>query len=161
MTRALIKLACLTALAGCASYDGSSLRPGASTADDARSVMGRPALELADQDGGRHLVYPHGPLGTQTYVVDVDANSRVKQVRQALTDDTFNAVRPGLTRDDILRLIGPPGEEMTFARSGQTAWDYRYQDTWGYRAIFSVMFDANGIVVSKFARRIERSPGRD
>ncbi|MGZ5039581.1 MAG: hypothetical protein ACXWBQ_02460 [Usitatibacter sp.] len=49
---------------------------------------------------------------------------------------------------------------MSFARSNTHAWDYRYIDTWGSLAIFSVTFDANGRVVSKFTRRIEKDAGR-
>ena len=40
--------------------------------------------------------------------------------------------------------------------SGNYAWDYRFVDTWGYTAIFSVTFDRTGIVVSKISQRIER-----
>jgi hypothetical protein len=146
--------------AACASYNGYTLRPGVSTEAEVRGVMGRPAVEFLDGDGTKHLTYPRGPLGTQTYVADVRADGVLAAVRPVLNDDTFNAIRPGMTRDEILRLIGPPGDAMSFALSGQDAWDYRYTDTWGYRAVFSVTFDRNGIVVSKFSRRLERDQGR-
>jgi hypothetical protein len=142
-------------VAACASYDGHSLRAGASTESEVRSVMGMPANEFANADGSKRLAYPHGPLGTQTYMADVGTDGILKAVTPVLRDETFYRIQPGLTRDDILRMIGPPGETMAFPRLGQVAWDYRYQDTWGYQAIFSVMFDANGIVVGKFTRRIE------
>jgi hypothetical protein len=60
----------------------------------------------------------------------------------------------------VLRLIGPPGESMHFARSDTTAGDYRFVDIWGYEAYFSVVYDRAGVVVSKFTRRIERDKGR-
>ncbi len=53
-------------------------------------------------------------------------------------------------------MIGPPGETWEFPRMQQVAWDYRFVDTWGYTAVFSVMFNPEGIVVGKFTRRIER-----
>lgn len=158
MKRSLALLAALL-LVGCASYDGSSLKSGVSTEAEVRGVMGQPAAEYASGDGSRRLAYPHGPLGTQTYMADVDPEGRVKGVRQVLSDDTFHQVRAGMTRDDILRLIGPPGDTMAFARLRQTSWEWRYVDTWGYRAVFSVNFDESGIVVSKFTRRIERDKG--
>ena len=145
--------------AGCASYDGHTLKPGVSTETELRGVMGQPAVEFANSDGSRRLAYPRGPLGTQTYMADVGADGRVLAVRAVLSDDTFHQIRPGLTRDEILRLIGPPNETMAFALLRHVAWDYRYVDTWGYRAIFSVTFDASGIVVSKFTQRIERDRG--
>jgi outer membrane protein assembly factor BamE (lipoprotein component of BamABCDE complex) len=152
--KAVIPLACLV-VAACAMYDARSLQPGTPEAQ-VRAAMGTPALDLPAPDGSRRLVYPKGPLGTQTFMADVDRNGALIGVQQALTDDVFNRVRPGMTREDILHLIGPPGETMRFARTQTESWDYRYQDTWGYLAVFSVIFDRNGIVVSKFTQRLER-----
>jgi hypothetical protein len=157
--KALLFLALALGLSACAAYDGHTLRAGASSESEVRSVMGAPAVELADADGTKVLVYPHGPLGTTTYIARVGKDGTLEGVRQALTDGTFNQIQPGLTREEILRLIGPPGETMFFARLNQDSWGYRYKDTWGYLAVFSVNFDSNGVVVSKFTRRIERGPG--
>ena len=146
-------------LAGCAAY-GGSLQPGVSTEDQARRTMGSPALELSNPDGTRQLVYPTGPLGTQTYMVHVGRDGVVQRIEQVLTDDRFYRIVPGITRDDVLRLIGPPSETMDFARLQQVAWEYRYQDTWGYTAFLSVMIDRQGVVVGRSTRRIERDRGR-
>lgn len=75
---------------------------------------------------------------------------------RVLNDDIVARIATGQTRQDVLALLGPPVRTMTFARLGHTAWDYRYMDTWGYHAIFSVTFDADGIVVSRISQRIER-----
>jgi hypothetical protein len=147
-------------LAGCASYDGRGLRPGASPEAEVRALMGPPALELATPDGGKRLAYPKGPLGTQTFMIDIGRDGIFQDNRQVLSDDVFNGIRPGLTREDILYRIGPPGETMQFDRTATTSWDYRYVDTWGYLAMFSVTFDANGIVVGKFSRRLQERMGR-
>jgi hypothetical protein len=147
-------------LAGCASYNGYTLKPGVSTEAEVRAVMGAPAAEFVNGDGSRRLAYPRGPLGTQTFLADVGADGKVIAVRGVLLDETFYQIHPGMTRDEILRLIGPPGETMAFPRLSQVAWDYRFVDTWGYLAIFSVSFDADGKVVSKFTRRVERDKGR-
>jgi outer membrane protein assembly factor BamE (lipoprotein component of BamABCDE complex) len=145
------------ALSGCASYSGSSLRPGASNEGEVRGVMGAPALEFTGEDGSRRLVYPRGPLGTQTFVARLGQDGVLQEMKQVLGDDTFNRIRPGLTEQEILHMIGPPGETMHFARTDTTAWDYRYTDSWGYVAVFSVTFDNKGVVVSKITRRIERN----
>ena len=141
-------------IAGCAAT-GSNLSPGASEAD-VRSAMGTPSLELRDPDGTRLLYYPRGPLGNQTYVASLSSSGTLMEVRNVLGDGTFNSIRPGLTEQEVLRMIGPPREKAYFSNLGQTAWDYKFQDTWGYESIFSVMIDKNGIVVSKFTRRIDR-----
>jgi len=156
--RNVLFLVAAAALAGCASYGGASLVPGGSTEAEVRATMGTPALTF-DEGGARRLVYPRGPLGLETYMADIGPDGRVVSVGNVLRDETFFQVRPGMTKDEILRLIGPPGETMAFPRSQTHAWDYRYMDTWGYRAIFSVTFNAQDVVVSKFTQRIERDKG--
>ncbi len=152
-----VLLGVIATVAACASFDGRSLRAGASTEGEVRSVMGTPALEFTSSDGSRNLVYPRGPLGVQTYIASLGGDGVLREVKQVLKDDTFYRIREGLTREEVLHMIGPPGETMRFERSATTAWDYRYVDTWGYLAVFSVTFDDNGVVVSKITRRIERS----
>lgn len=143
------------ALAGCASFSGSGLAPGTPEAQ-VRATMGAPAMEMRDDDGMRLLYYPRGPLGNQTYVAAIGPEGNLREINNVLTDGRFNAIRPGLTEEQVLRMIGPPREKAYFSNLRQTAWDYKFQDSWGYDAIFSVMIDPNGIVVGKTTRRIER-----
>ena len=163
MPRILAAIFLATALAGCAAYTaygGAGLQPGSSTEAQVRATMGSPALAFANPDGTRLLAYPRGPLGTQTFMVDIDADGRLRAIRQVLNDDTFYRIQPGLTEEDILRMIGPPGDRMAFSLSGNYAWDYRFVDTWGYTAIFSVTFNRDHVVVSKISQRIERDKSR-
>ena len=156
-----IPLAVAAIVAGaCAGYGGSGLQAGASESE-VRASMGAPALEMRDPDGARHLYFPRGPLGNHTFVADLAPDGALREVRQVLGDETFNRIRAGMTGDEVLRMIGPPRETARFANLGQTAWDYKYQDTWGYPSIFSVMVADNGIVAGKTTRRIEsRDRGR-
>jgi outer membrane protein assembly factor BamE (lipoprotein component of BamABCDE complex) len=66
----------------------------------------------------------------------------------------MSGVRTGMTRDDARRLLGTPHETMTFARSGTQSWDYRFQDTWGYLTLFSVIFGPQGTVVGTTSQRL-------
>jgi len=132
-----------------------------SSAEEAVRTMGPPALEIANPDGSKSLAYPKGYYTGQTFMVRVGRDGLVQRVEQVLNDDHFHRIVAGITRDDVLRQIGPPVEVMDFPRLQQTAWDYRYQDTWGYTAILSVMIDRQGIVAGKTTRRIEaRDKGR-
>ena len=151
-------LACI--LAGCASYNGYGLQPGVATEAQVRAAMGPPAVEFANADGSRQLAYPRGPMGTQTFMADVGSDGVLKAVRPVLNDGTFHSIQPGMTREEVLRLIGPPRDRMAYARTRHVSWDYLYEDTWGYKAVFSVTFDASGIVVSKISQRIDRDKGR-
>lgn len=155
MIRKAILVLCLGA-AGCAGYDGRNLRPGVSEAE-VTGTMGAPAMQVEGEDGGKRLVYPKGPMGTQTFMADVGPDGRLVSVRNVLTDDVFDRMRPGITEKDVLRAIGPPNRTMEFPLSHTHAWEYRYMDTWGYLSEFSTTFDANGVMVSKLKRRLERS----
>lgn len=75
------------------------------------------------------------------------------------TDALFARIHPGMTRAEVVRVAGPPDEEMPFPLSHTYGWDYRYYDTWGYAAYYSVTFGADDRVRSTIVRRID--PGGD
>lgn len=151
MKRAILVLLALLA-AACASQP---LRPGMSEAEVVQA-MGAPAMELRDPDGSRHLAYPSGPFGLHTYMARIAPDGRLRTVEQVLDDARFDAIRPGMTSEELLRHIGPPGERMRFDNLRQSAWDYRFRDTWGYIAILSVMVDDAGRVASRITQRLDR-----
>ena len=146
-------------LAACASYEGRGLQPGVSTEADVRSSMGAPSMEFAGNDGSRRLAYSRGNNFAPTYMADVGPDGRLKGISSVLNDDVFRQVNAGMTRDEVLRMIGPPGDIMEFPRTKQVGWDYRFMDLWGLPSIFSVTFDDKGVVVSKITRRIEPRSG--
>lgn len=71
-------------------------------------------------------------------------------------DDLFARVETGMTTQQVERLAGRPDETMAFPMSNTNSWGYRYQDPWGYLAIFSVTFSPDGRVVSKLSRRVNQ-----
>jgi hypothetical protein len=143
-------------LAACTPF--GLVRPGAPEAEMRRS-MGTPAMEFDNPDGSRQLVFTTGPLGTQTFMVTV-SNGTVRRSEQVLTDDTFFRIHAGTTtREEVRHMIGPPYRVVRFNNLGQDAWDYRFRDTWGYLADFSVMIDDRGVVANKVITRMES--GRD
>jgi len=70
------------------------------------------------------------------------------------TDATFRQVVSGMPESEVAQMLGRPDETMRFPLSHNEAWDYRYYDTWGYLAIFSVTFGADGRVVSTISNRV-------
>ena len=72
----------------------------------------------------------------------------------ARTDATFRQVASGMPESEVAQMLGRPDETMRFPLSHSEAWDYRYYDTWGYLAIFSVTFGADGRVVSTISNRV-------
>ena len=131
-----------------------TLRPGVSEAE-VRATMGAPALEFPAADGSRTLAYPTGPFGELTYMAQIGSDGRLQRVQQVLEDGRINTIVPGMTSEELLRLIGPPYQRIRFGNLAQTSWDYRFRDTWGYVSILSVMIDDRGLVASRVTRRIE------
>jgi len=115
---------------------------------------------VAEADGGRELIHPHGPLGTETFVAHIDPRGVLAGIEQVLDDDHFRRIHEGQARDEVLHALGPPGDKMRFG-NGNVAWVWRFIDTWGYLSEFNVSFDRAGIVVSKIAIRIEHDRSSD
>jgi len=69
-------------------------------------------------------------------------------------DALFARVHPGESRADVESLLGPPDSRVRFEMSGNEGWDYKYQDGWGYMAIYSITFSPSGYVVSSISNRI-------
>jgi len=139
--------------AGCASYAGSGLKPGVDSEARVREVMGEPAMKLANADGTTTLAYPRGPTGYDTFMARLTSAGRLESIEQVLDTRHFNRIVPGLGKEDVLRIIGPPRLEQPFPRQQELAWDYRYLDEWGFSSILSVMFDAQGRVKHKVMAR--------
>jgi hypothetical protein len=75
---------------------------------------------------------------------------------QAGRSDAFFAanVRPGGTQAEIERVLGPPDKRERYSISGNEGWDYKYQDGWGYMALYSITFSPDGHVLSAISNRI-------
>jgi len=136
----------------CLLVAASILAGGCASAD----LAGRPpTLQVALGNGVIRSFYVQSLHDMQTLAVDTDANGQVIQRLRALTDERLASIPVGMDSAELLKLIGPPYRKVEFERQVQTAWDYRYTDSWGYIVEFSVMLDARGKVVSKVSRRID------
>jgi hypothetical protein len=130
-------------LTACATPD--RVAPGTSAAD-VRARFGAPSAVYTVPAGTR-LAYVRGPLGQETYMVDVGPDDRVLGAAQVLTDDSFARIRIGVdNQDSILRSFGPPAEMRTYWLTGLTEWSYRYRQFGNVPALMGVYFDAQGIV---------------
>lgn len=111
-------------LAGCVSYAPTEALVGR-TADDVAREIGPPTGRYTLPDGTTRLEYATGPYGKQTYMIDLDSAGRVARIEQVLTENNFNAIRPGDTRMSVLLRLGRPSETQGIWR-GAVLWAYRY-----------------------------------
>jgi hypothetical protein len=154
--RRLAALAVLATLSACAGYAGLGLQPGEARLADVEKRLGKPALRWQEPDGTQRLVYPRGPLGFHTYMAHIAADGRLLRIENVLDEQGFAAIRPGMSKDEVLRAIGPPDPSATmyFAARDELVWDWRYCDTWSSPARFYVLFDgSSGKVRSTMSQR--------
>ena len=127
--RHLMSVALLaTALASCAVFGPPDIRPGQTEAE-VRGVFGNPSARYAMPDAATRLEFATGPFGRTTWMVDLDAAGRVTAARQVLNEASFadfQARAPGMTRDELLRTLGRPGERRPGGWQGGEVWSWRY-----------------------------------
>ncbi len=104
--------------------------------------MGKPKDIVKAPDGDTVWQYPSGPVGQTTYMVRFGPDQRARSVYQALTPAQFAKIQPGVPRDEVRLLLGPPGETMFFSRMNEEVWSYRYQAAAADNRIFNVNLDA-------------------
>ena len=123
LTRALLSLCLVATLSACAVLQPRLAQPGQSEAE-MLATMGQPSGRYAMAGGAQRVEYATGPQGRLTWMVDLDSAGRVAAVQQVLTPANFAAVRDGMPRDELLRLLGRPGH-----RAGE----YMNRETWSWR----------------------------
>jgi hypothetical protein len=78
-------------LAGCAGYGPGDLHAGQLEAD-VRARMGEPTGRYPMPGGGSKIEYARGPMGKHTYMIELDADGRVKGWQQVLTEANFESI---------------------------------------------------------------------
>lgn len=137
-------------LSGCASYSGSSLVAGKSTAAEVESLMGKPAERVETPGGGAVLYYPRGPAGRETYAVVLGADGKVQAVEQRLTDANIAKLVVGTTTTkEVRELFGPPSRTARFPRLQRDVWEYP-MDPISMPFLLLVQFSSDGIVREVF-----------
>ena len=147
--RSILLFALAALLAGCANFTSvSSGMP----AQQVQAKLGTPETIRKSADGSEVWEYPGGPLGRQTYMVTLGSDRGVREVHQVLSDEYFSKVRAGMSRDDVRRLLGKPGEIMVFGARGEEVWSWRYQEQ--NPMFFNVLFDRSAGTV-RTTQRLE------
>ena len=138
-------------MSACASYSGSNLKPGVSTLPEVVASMGEPAMVWKNPDGSEQLAYPRGPAGTQTFMAHIGPDGKLQRIEGVLDMAHFARIQAGMSKDEVQRVLGPPGSPwtQTFSRTNTLAWSWLFCDSLSLQTFFDVMFDATtGIVRS-------------
>ena len=111
-------------LTACVSYAPSADLGGQSRASVIQK-LGQPEREYL-VDGKKKLQFPRGPGGSHTYFVYLDNEDQVLGWEQVLTEERFNQIAPGMTKDQVIDLIGVSKITHGLARERGEVWHYRY-----------------------------------
>jgi hypothetical protein len=125
--QSLAAVCALFTLAGVTSVNAVTVAVGADEPAVVKA-MGKPKARHALPGGAVRLVYPRGPAGKGTTMVDLGADGRVTSVREVLGEKQFAALPVGMTEEELLREIGPPSERQQHSNK-TTTWSYRYPTT--------------------------------
>ncbi|HEY6240637.1 MAG TPA: outer membrane protein assembly factor BamE [Burkholderiales bacterium] len=147
LCRLLPVLALAVLLAGCTNF--SSVKSGMPE-QEVRAKLGAPKGVWKNPDGSETWEYPLGPLGRQTFMVTIGSDHAMREIHQVLSDEYFSKVQAGMSRDDVGRILGRPGEIAFFDERGEETWSWRYQKE--VPMIFHVMFDRSAGTVRSTLR---------
>jgi outer membrane protein assembly factor BamE (lipoprotein component of BamABCDE complex) len=118
----------------------SKLAQGVSTEGDVRNAMGSPEMVRDSGAGEKVLEYPRGPNGVSTYMFDIGGDGKLRQWRQVLNEEYFRRVQPGMSMEEVRRLLGKPRSTAQFRMRNEEVWDWLFQEG-GTRRLFQVHFD--------------------
>lgn len=148
LVRILLALACLLFGAGCdrqgrpiQEFGLDKLAKGISTEADVRMVMGEPDTVWEEENGARTLEYPKGPEGSRTWMFAIGKDGKLADYRQVLTEENFGNIRPGMTKDEVRRLLGRPRTVVQMKLKNEEVWDWRYMEPTQKTRFFNVHFD--------------------
>ena len=150
--RAVVAAACVLAASGCALLAPPVVLPGHTQAEAERE-LGRVTGRYAMPGGVMRLEFARGPMGRETYMVDIDAGGRVLRSEQVLSEQRLASLRIGMHADEVLRLVGRPAEKEGVGWRGWQVWSWRFptQDCRWFR----ITFDAQQRVVEDGAFPID------
>jgi hypothetical protein len=132
-------------LAGCASYDGSSLVPGKSTGAEIQQTMGTPDERQA-YAGETLWWYSRGPSGFHSYAVYVGSDGVLKRIEQRLTVENVKKVAPNAwTKKEVRELFGPPFLVSSLPRLKREVWEYQLLEV-DFKWKLWVQFSPDGVV---------------
>ena len=146
-----------SALFGCDYLAQKDLKPGESTVEDVRKLMGRPEMIWEEKDGSQTLEFVRAPAGTATYMVEIGPDGKYRGMRNVLQQQTFDKVRPGMSTDDVRRLLGKPSETVTFKLKQEDVWSWRHSDVTHQPKMFNVHFGTDGKVLSTSTSDVQQN----
>ncbi|MDL2284326.1 hypothetical protein LJC19_04200 [Oxalobacter sp. OttesenSCG-928-P03] len=138
-------VALLLVLSGCVNFNYPPFQPGA-TEDEIVAGVGKPTARYKDGDTIL-LEYARGYWGQYTHMGRLGPDGRLVSWEQVLTNEKFDELVIGKsTKQDVLLIVGQPGEYTEIALNNYEVWTYHYKQEGVWDSVMHLMFDRNGIL---------------
>ena len=148
-------LSFIAGLGGCDPARIKELEEGVSTEADVRARFGEPEKIWEAQDmaslpfpgaaaepGARTLEFNRQPAGNVNYMITIGPDGRMTLLRQVLTPQNFAKVLPGMSMEQVRKMLGKPMKVTPYALKRETHYDWRYLNPPSTPMIFTVVFNA-------------------
>lgn len=149
LAASLAALGAVLTLSACDPQRIEQLEEGVSTEADVRSRFGPPEniWDAPGVSGGRILEYDRQPQGQKNYMITIGADGRMSALRQVLTPENFDRVRPGMAMEDLRKLLGKPARVVPYALKRETEWEWRWMQPPNSPMVFTAVLDRDQRVV--------------
>jgi len=161
MTRSGFFATIATALASallpaCDAINLPQISPGKTTAAEVLERMGEPGQRYRNDDGTATWEYSRQPAGAHCYMISFDHQQIVARLEQVLSSPYFSRVIPGMSKDEIRRLLGAPGSRTVFDNLREEIWEWRIEGTLpSDETYFMVHFDTGQGTVKRSSQRVQ------
>ena len=93
--------------------------------------------------GPRTLEYTRQPAGNVNYMITIGPDGKMSALRQVLTPQNFDKVLPGMSMEQVRKLLGKPMKITPYALKRETHYDWRYLVPPSTAMIFTVVMDSD------------------
>lgn len=135
-------------LCGCATLDrADDLQLGSSTAASVIARYGPPVRIWPEADGGQTLEYSTQPFGHSCHMVRLGPDGKLLNVQDTLRYAVRFSIEPGMSEEQVSRLLGRERSRVFFKFSGEDVWDWNVEpEQHGYLLRFNVHFKEHKVL---------------
>lgn len=130
MIRKIVTISALALVAGCTSFGGARLEPGAPLAE-VEKAMGKPAETVKRPNGETLLYYSRMPDGRANFLATIGSDGKLRgEVEPLLTRKNIAGIKVGMEARQVRELLGPPSTSSR--RTVSVGMDSVVRDVWEY-----------------------------
>lgn len=143
-------------LPACDGINLQEIKPGITTQAEVRNRMGEPSFIHWNDNGTATWEYARQPNGITCHMISFGTDQVVTRIEQVLNESTYAKITPGLSKDDVRRLLGAPGKKTVFKNLNEDVWEWRIEGMPPTEeTYFLVHFDLGHGAVKKTSKLIQ------